>query len=168
MKHASWYLPNLILVGLIFNLGSCKFDHTLTKIQYMPDMADSQSTKSQLTYIDPPEGSVSRMQGIYPETAEEAEDVLRNPWTPDPMNLAMGKRMYETYCTVCHGADGKGGHSLGDNFPMPPDITDASYKQRGDGFWFHRITFGAAIMPGYGHSISIHERWMLVHYAKTL
>ncbi|NBQ53831.1 MAG: cytochrome c [Proteobacteria bacterium] len=37
-----------------------------------------------------------------------------------------------------------------------------------DGFYFHKMTFGGAIMPSYGHAISPQERWQIAHYIHEL
>ncbi len=37
----------------------------------------------------------------------------------DPLRVNAGKRVFETICLACHGADGKGNHALG-----APDLTD--------------------------------------------
>lgn len=86
----------------------------------------------------------------------------------DPEMMALGEKMYNTYCIPCHGAAGKGDGSITDLYPRPPDITADIYKKRGDGFFFHRITFGANIMPAYGYATTLPERWAVVHYVRKL
>ena len=77
--------------------------------------------------------------------------------------------MYQTYCTVCHGEDGKGKGPLGDAYPIPvPDITAANYLAKKDGFYFLRISQGGQMMPAYAYAISPHERWQLIAYLRTL
>lgn len=159
----------LLVAPLVFPAG-CNRGPDARKIQYVPDMADSPATKSQRSYIDPPEGSFAMGSMIYPKTVEEAEKVLLMPprIKEDPGTEAAGKHLYETFCTVCHGPDAKGGGSLGENFPRPPDLTHESYKARLDGFFFYRITFGANIMPAYGYAITIPERWQIVTHVRKL
>ncbi len=153
-------------------LGGCNIagdhDETATKVQYMPDMADGPTVKAQENYLDPPEHSVPVTGILYPETIEEAQEVFKNPFPPSDENLAKGKELYNTFCIPCHGADGRGGGSLGPLAPIPPDITHANYQANTDGFFFYRITFGKGMMPGYGHAISPGERWQIVHYLRTL
>ena len=134
-----------------------------TKLQYMPDMADAPTVKAQEDYLDPPAHSVARGSIRYADTAETS--TLTAKGKP---NFAQGKQLYETFCLVCHGTQGKGNGTIIDDFPRPPDITAQVYKERSDGFLFHRITFGTAIMPSYGHATSRAERWQIVYYLRSL
>ncbi len=155
-------------IMLFFLFVGC--DRSVTKLQYMPDMADTPTVKAQRDYLDPPEHALAVDAMIYPETVEESEAVLTNEVAVNNEVLSEGKELYETYCQVCHGADAKGGpNMLGPQAPLPPDITHPAYASRADGFYFHRITFGKLpLMPGYGHATDRVERWKIVHYVRTL
>jgi len=143
-------------------------DPTQPKVQYVPDMADAPTMKPQENYLEPPEGAVSSSAILYPATVEEAEKNLKNPLPNEPQVVALGEKTFNTFCIPCHGAAAKGDGSITDLYPRPPDLTAEIYQKRGDGFFFHRITFGANIMPGYGHAIMPHERWATVHYLRKL
>jgi cytochrome c5 len=143
-------------------------DNSQPKVQYVPDMADAPTMKPQENYIDPPEGSVATTAILYPKTVEEAEANLKNPLPNEPQVLALGEKTYNTFCVPCHGAAAKGDGSITDVYPQPPDLTSEAYQKRADGFFFYRITFGANIMPGYGHATMPHERWATVHYLRKL
>ncbi len=143
-------------------------DSSQPKVQYVPDMADAPTMKPQENYLEPPEGSVPSGALNYPKTAEEAEVSMKNPLPNDPQVVALGEKMYNTYCIPCHGAAAKGDGPITDLYPRPPDLTTDIYQKRGDGFYFHRITFGANIMPGYGHATEPYERWAVVYYLRKL
>ncbi len=166
-KSTAWRLP-LLLVGSVLLLGGCRFTDGNTKIQYMPDMADSPTFKPQETFLEPPEHSIPINGVLYPDTIEQAEKELKNPYPPSEQIIAEGKVAYENFCVACHGVGGKGDNALGPRFPKVTDISTAAYKDRNDAFIFYRITFGAASMPSYGDKISAHERWKIVHYLRTL
>lgn len=172
MKHvptqASWLMAGM--ATLIFAGCNVAGDvgNVPTKIQYMPDMADSPTTKAHESYIEPPEHAVPINGVLYPDTVEEAQQVFKNPFPASDANIAKGKALYNTFCIPCHGADAKGKGSLGPQAPVPPDITHANYQKMNDGFFFYRITFGKGMMPGYGHSTNPGERWQIVHYLRTL
>ncbi len=156
---------SIIVVGILSLLGACTNDPDQTKLQYFPDMADSPAIKTQGNYIDPPEGSVARTAILYPDTPEEAEQLLKNPLvgqSDEAKHAEEGKVLFGKFCTPCHGQDGKGNGTIVDKFPRPPDLTQDLYKTRQDGFFFHRITFGSAIMPAYGYAITAKERWQIV------
>ncbi|MBP6217053.1 MAG: cytochrome c [Oligoflexales bacterium] len=147
----------------------CSCDPSETNWQYMPDMVDGPMAKAQRTYINPPEGSIARNAILYPKTPEESELVMHSPYSghvPDETVLEEGRHLFQTFCAVCHGSDAKGAGHLADKFPPAPDLTGEVYQKRGDGFFFHRITFGSVIMPSYGHAISLHERWKLIAYLR--
>ena len=157
-----------VIVALVVGTASCNNDPNTTKMQYVPDMADSSTVKPQREYLAPPEGSVSMNAILYPETMEESEKVLKNPFPANEQTEELGKVLFNSFCIPCHGEDGQGKGSITDVFPMPPDITSEAYVQRGDGMFFHKITFGGPIMPSLGHAISAHERWQIVHYVRKM
>lgn len=170
---------NILFTGILLGgLSACKEDPDQTKLQYFPDMADSPAFKTQGNYIDPPEGAVSRTAILYPETLEEAEKVLKNPFRGQPneeAHLENGKRLFGIYCAPCHGFSGKGDGRIteptadgGTGFPRPPDLSLDMYKKKQDGFYFYRATFGSALMPGYGHATTSNERWEINLYVTYL
>ena len=159
-----------VAIATTLSVG-CRNHPEQTKLQYMPDMADAPTVKAQEDYIDPPPHSVARNTMYYPNTVEEAEQRLTMPPEikgQEVVGIYDGEKLYETYCTVCHGVAGQGNGTLNDKFPRPPDITSDYHKLKSDGFFFHKITFGSAIMPAYGHSIYPAERWEIVKHIRTL
>lgn len=165
MKNIPHILAACILAqGL---LTGC--DETKTKIQYMPDMADAPTVKAQEDYLNPPEGSVAITSIPYGSTPEENAQYMTNPVPSTEGSVSQGEKLFNTFCTVCHGKDGKGKGTITDEFPQPPDITADVYKQKPDSFFFYRIsTGGAAFMPSYAHAIDLKERWMIVNYLRKL
>lgn len=95
---------------------------------------------------------------------------------PDGRNLVEGQRLFDIYCTACHGVDGKGNAPVADNssgkrFPVPPpnlsgvgNIT----QLRTDGYLFFTIRDGASVMPGYGTAMLDKDIWDLVAYMRTM
>ena len=160
--------PLFLVVGLS-GLFSCEFDPKTTKLQYMPDMADAPTVKAQEDYLDPPEHAVATNAILYPSSMEVAEKEFRNPFRANPKSLENGKEMYNTFCAVCHGLDGKSKGTLGSAYPIDvPDITREDLAARKDGFYFMKITEGGPIMPSYGHAIDPKERWNIVLYLRSL
>ncbi len=150
---------------------ACVPDGNVTKLQFMPDMADGPVAKVLRSYLDPPENSVAMNAIFYPESPEEAEQVLESPYYNQrhlEEKLQDGKKLYGDYCTPCHGKLGKGDGTITDKYPRPPDITNDYYKEKKDGFFYYRIVFGGDLMPSYGHAISNIERWKIVLYIRKL
>ena len=157
------------LMVATLGVSGCRYDGTGTKMQWAPDMADAPTSKPQKSYLDPPPGSVAMGAIFYPKTPEDAEKLINFPefLAKDPAGEEKGKQLFETFCSVCHGPDAKGGAHVAPAI-LPPDLTLPVYKDRKDGFFFYRITFGTSVMPGYGHAISAHERWFIVKYLRKL
>ncbi len=170
-------VKNLYFSFLYFLLvqASCNIDHERnthkTKVQYMPDMADSPIVKTQRDYLDPPEGSIPHNALLHPKTSEEAEKILKNPYrnsTQRKKHESEGKKLFEIHCYPCHGMTGKGDGPVTYKYPAPPDITTANYKKRGDGHFYHVILNGIRNMPKYGHAVSDHERWKIILHLRNL
>ncbi len=156
---------------LAFLFVGCIPDGNQTKLQYMPDMADSPAVKAQLDYLDPPEGSIATNAIFYAKDSTEAEGLFKNPFLGRPNEEAdrrKGKDLYLGFCTPCHGTGAKGDGSVTDKYPKPPDLTTLAYQKRQDGFFYHTITKGVRNMPGYGHSITSDERWRIVLHLRKL
>lgn len=162
----------LMATGLFLLLVGCYGETSQTKLQYMPDMADSPTVKAQEDYLDPPEGSVSTTAVIYPEDMSVAEKEFVNPFPANESNQEQGKKLYNTYCSLCHGLSGKGGNSstLTDAYPKAaiPDITRADMVAMKDGFFYMKISTGGPMMPSYGHATTSNERWQIVSYVRQL
>ena len=171
MLTSCLFRKTYILLLSLLVLESCKRDGNETKLQYAPDMADAPTVKPQQDYLDPPEGSVAHNAFFYPETIEESEKVLVSPYTDGQFSkqqLNEGKWLWNQVCITCHGADAKGEGYISDVYPRAPDLTAELYTKKRDGFFFYRITFGAALMPGYGHALDVHERWKIILYLRKL
>ena len=161
----------LSLCGTLLMWCACEQDSNLTKIQYMPDMADAPTVKSYREYLDPPEGSIAIDAVFYPESVEQAEAILENPLLKSreiAVEQEKGKVLFNDFCAVCHGTQAKGNGTVVHKYPRPPDITVAKYLEKKDGYFFYTMTFGSNVMPGYGHALSVEERWQIVLYLRSL
>ncbi len=162
-------MNKIIIIGCLAVMSLVGCDKRITKLQYAPDMADSATIKSQESILLPPENAIAMSQHIYPQDVLDAEKALKNPLELNTRNLQAGKKLWGIYCAVCHGQQGKGKMTLTSAYAAaPPDITGDAYKSRKDGFFFYRITYGAALMPAYGHSTDHFERWQIVQYLRSL
>ena len=121
-----------------------------------------------------PEGVVSvnhsRIPGdrLAPETADME--------IPTGRNLTEGKRLFDNYCTACHGVGGRGGapvvdNSSGKRYPrVPPNLAGAGniVSMRTDGWLFYAVRDGQGMMPGYGYAMLDEDVWDLVAYMRTM
>ena len=103
------------------------------------------------------------------EAPPEAKAVA-NPVLSSPEVLAEGKALYQRNCQLCHGASGRGdGPATGYVKPAPADIsTPAAQAAMTDGGMFWKLTTGRQPMPPFGTKLTERERWVLVHYVRSL
>jgi mono/diheme cytochrome c family protein len=114
-----------------------------------------------------PPGTVPR-EGAELVVAREVYAARRNPVPADPASLARGQKLYEVYCTPCHGASGKGDGLVTPRFIPAPDLTTAPVQAKPDGHFSYYIGYGGAVMPAYGEALSVTERWDIVNYLRAL
>jgi len=158
-------------------------DHTQRPgFEYMPDMAHSLPydsfaanpvTRDGKTLQPPVVGTLPRgFRRLHyqptPEDALRAGRELRNPFAADEAHLAQGRQLYETFCLVCHGAQGKGDGPLVPKIPNPPSYSSERVRGMAAGQLFHVITFGSGRMPSYASQIAERDRWLIVGYVERL
>lgn len=87
-----------------------------------------------------------------------------------------GKRLFEHYCSVCHGIVGAGdGFNSYNLEPKPKSFRDKVYMSNlSDSNLLQVISLGgtsmnkSVMMPAYSHTLSIIERERIVKYIRTL
>ncbi len=132
------------------------------------DMKVQPSIKPQEAPRSPAPGTVPREGWERPMTRDEAGKALSNPVPITRTSVENGRRLFETYCALCHGPNGKGMGPVATKFIPPPDLTLPLFQQRADGFIYGTIRNGGAVMPPYGEALSPAERWDLVNYLRSL
>jgi mono/diheme cytochrome c family protein len=152
------------------------------RYEFLPDMAHSVPydayapnpvTRDGKTLQRPVPGTIPRgplpfHYAATPEDAERAGRELVNPIEANSAALARGRKVYETFCFVCHGASGAGDGPIIPKFPNPPDYASPRLLAMPDGQIFHVITRGTEVMPPYAGQISPDDRWKVVLYVRTL
>ena len=143
------------------------------------DMADSQGHKAyEVPMKGIAEGAIAQPDirspiGYTPNYERTSPEgmALTSPLANDEATLAQGEKMYNTYCTPCHGD----GENLGPvaqpgRFPGVVALSGAGgvSKSRTDGWIYLTIRNGGAIMPYYSWAMSDAEMWSIVHYVRTL
>lgn len=170
----------LLLTGVI--LVGCGAGRNKTNVELIQDMMDQISLKAQ-NYDEkrgeasvrvPPEGTVPR--GYTPE--QYANDPLaagRNLRNPLANNfsediISKGKKQYEIYCSVCHGAQGAGDGRIAEYMTIAiPSLLDSNSRNYSDGRLYHIITHGQGLMGAYAPQIfHAEDRWAVVNYIRKL
>jgi len=101
---------------------------------------------------------------------------LVNPFANDTTMLAEGQKLYTSFCSHCHGAQGKGDGSIvaAGKFPPPPSYSTGTSSRGGamkdltDGKIYHTITYGVNLMGAHASQITPEERWKIVLYVHQL
>lgn len=108
---------------------------------------------------------------IIPKEQRDVAAKEPNPVKTSESSVTIGREHFTTFCTPCHGSEGKGGVSgpVATKFIPAPDLTNPELqKQRTDGYWHSYIVTGGAVMPAYGEALSSEEAWHVVNFLRTL
>jgi mono/diheme cytochrome c family protein len=120
----------------------------------------------------PPEGTVPMGTMPYPYARDDKVRPgleLHNPLASSgTAELPRAKRIYETYCMVCHGPAGEGDGPIIGRFPNPPSFLAQPARALPDGQIFHIITQGRGLMASYAAQVRPEDRWRLVLYIRWL
>ncbi|MFL2602183.1 MAG: c-type cytochrome [Flavobacteriaceae bacterium] len=161
-------------------MSSC-FDSSKPNYQYFPNMYESvgygtydesdafpNGIEAQL----PVEGSVPRGWQPYEfedsnEGYELAKVNLTSPLLNNEDNLANGKKMYEIYCSVCHGSKGDGNGILmeREKFLGIPSYADRDITE---GSIYHVLMYGINLMGSHAGQVNDEERWQISQYVLKL
>jgi cytochrome c oxidase cbb3-type subunit 2 len=111
-----------------------------------------------------------------PVTGMQAILERKNPLSGDANAIALGKKLYETNCAACHGADGKGG--------IGPNVVDNIWLDKEgdvtDGFIYFVIAKGTTAgmqingrvgkggMPAYDTMFDEEKIWSMTAYIRSL
>jgi mono/diheme cytochrome c family protein len=95
---------------------------------------------------------------------------MKNPVKADDEAINIGKGLYAKHCKSCHGKNGEGdGTKAAELKTSPGDFTSADFQKQTDGELYFKTTQGREDMPEFKKKIASDEdRWMLVHYLRTL
>jgi mono/diheme cytochrome c family protein len=139
---------------------------TVLALPWSHDMARGRAVAPQTMMLAPPPNTLA--VGRQPVMDRiEADGRLTNPVAASPEVLKQGRALFETYCAVCHGADGRGQGPVGKYFSGIPNLSATAIQTYSDGLIYSIIREGGFSMPGYAETLSPRERWALVHMIRT-
>jgi mono/diheme cytochrome c family protein len=164
-----------------FAMLGCGASDEQRAYEYMPDMARSPAykayspnpvTRDGLTLQRPVMGTIARGDrplhyGPGEQEAARAGRELKSPIRSTQVALSDGKALFQSYCLVCHGAEGKGDGPIASKIPPPPSYVSPRLLGFQPGRIFHVITFGSGKMPSHASQLSADERWKVVAYVHT-
>ena len=131
------------------------------------DMFVQSIVRPLLMMFAPPPGTVA-LGSEAPLALEAADRISRNPLVPSPENVEAGRKLYTTYCAVCHGVSGKGDGPVAGGALAPANLTSPLIQQKSDGHFEGVMRNGIRTMPQYHEGLSRQERWQVVLYVRAL
>jgi mono/diheme cytochrome c family protein len=96
---------------------------------------------------------------------------MKNPLPETDEVLSQGQQAFLGSCALCHGADGRGGTSIGSHMDPPAmDLTSAHVQHWSDGELFWIIQNGVRLtgMPSWKSSVSDDDTWKLARFIHNL
>jgi mono/diheme cytochrome c family protein len=101
-------------------------------------------------------------------TAPARAAARKNPVAVNETSLALGKKIYERQCLVCHGATGKGdGPAAVHLQKRPSNLSSSKLWEQSDGALFWKVNEGHRPMPTFKNLMSDEERWPVINYIRT-
>ena len=173
-------LASFALVSTALLALSCRQTSQRRALEYMPDMvrdpafkafAPNPVTRDRLTLQPAVAGTIPRGYVPFHYGPGEGEAIragkeLLNPFSGSPDTLRQGRALFETYCMICHGPEGKGDGPLAGKIPSPPSYTSDRLLSFPAGRIYHVITMGSGKMPSYAPQLTAAERWKVVTYIR--
>ncbi|MDY8137134.1 cytochrome c [Aquimarina sp. 2201CG5-10] len=104
---------------------------------------------------------------VAPKEAKE----LKNPISKSnkESSITMGRKIFDTKCSICHGETGRGDGAAAPRVgPKPANFTTEGVQKQEDGEIFWKLSNGKGFMPKWEIKLSEEERWSLVNYIRTL
>lgn len=175
---------SVILILPVVFFSSCDRHRNMPGYDFMPDMMYSQAYETysenpvfpdSMTLQVPVSGTmpmdmVAFRFDVLPENRLLAGQTLLSREQMAMKHVFEGKKLYTTFCLVCHGESGKGdGYlSISGLLPVKPgDLTQDRLVQSSRGELFHVVTVGYGLMGAYGPILSERDRWKIIEYVKV-
>lgn len=104
-----------------------------------------------------------------PWKAPAEADKLKDPMAGNKKAAALGGKVFNSLCWVCHGMEGRGdGPSAAALKVKPSDLGSLAVQAQSNGALYWKITHGRGEMASYEQVLSREDRWALAHYLRTL
>ena len=167
--------PAILATVAALAVLACNPDDVVHRIDWFATMRHQRSIKPYARPIPPVPGTVP-VTGAEPAMSPQTADRLVNARTRTSESINRGRFLYETYCLVCHGQEGRGDGPIssaagGPFFGVRSLVTD-ELARRTDGYIYAVIVsgqvMGRGLMPIYGDKVRGADRWDLVNYVRTL
>lgn len=83
--------------------------------------------------------------------------------------MQRGQERFNINCAICHGP-AAAGDGIVKQYGMATIVSllDQRIRDMSDGEIFHTITHGKNTMYGYGHNVTVNDRWAIIAYLRAL
>jgi mono/diheme cytochrome c family protein len=166
-------VSGLIGLALAAGLAGCRgteIEDALGKVSWFSNMRNQPAVEPfEEPARMPPEGTVAVDAGVPLGASPDDYDGVPNPAPASEASLERGKELYGVYCSLCHGAEGRGGGSVEGPFPrgLINQLVTPRAQQLSDGYLFGMMSTGRGLMPNY-RRIPQEDRWHIVNYVRQL
>jgi mono/diheme cytochrome c family protein len=130
----------------------------------------AQEKKAENHAAAPASDQTAQAQPAHPAVVSEEDAARKNPNKFTDVSVARGKKVFETQCSMCHGANADGkGEMVQEMKINPPDFTkEETQKKWTDGALFTFIGSGAgSTMPGQGSRMADKQKWDIVNFLRA-
>jgi len=195
MKRFTFLTAGLVATILAVGFISCSNGNKVPGKIYMPDMTYSRAIESyslldstvfttnaanrghEISYNSKPVDGTIKKGELFPYTLpNDSAGYAMSAGVKNPLPPLAGKdsaetaRLFNVYCAICHGAEGKANGPLATTGKIGgvANFTLDAYVKMADGTMFHSINYGKNNMGSYASQLDRKQRWQLVHYIRTL
>jgi mono/diheme cytochrome c family protein len=168
--RGAWVARALLAASVSLGAGGCTtLDNAIGSIPWFTTMRDQVAVRPfEPPVLSPPAGSVPTWG--REDSLDIFTDLLdvANPVPRTAASVERGRRVYDTYCAVCHGGRGGGDGTVAGKLGYVPPLTSDMSRQRSEGYLYAMIKQGRGLMPRYGDKIRGADRWHVVNYVRQL
>ena len=101
--------------------------------------------------------------------APEPQASMKNPLKSNRVNVTAGEKLFQSYCSGCHGEDATGSEdSSPDPDSMVPPNLVKRLKSHSEGGFFWKIQTGRNDMPSFQDELDEKEIWQIVIFLRRL
>lgn len=155
-EHWKWsFICLAIVIVLVIAVGGLMMVRRGFSARDQPSWVETFAARSARSMAVP--ARAKQMRNLIPNTAQ---------------NLSDARAHWADHCAICHGNDGKGNTTIGQNlYPKAPDMNLPATQNLTDGEIYYTIQNGIRLtgMPAWGKDIDNDEdTWKLVHFIRHL
>jgi mono/diheme cytochrome c family protein len=133
------------------------------------DMWKQKSIKPYEMPMSYPKDTVTIDGKTDPAERQKVEAITSNQLDPSKLDVEVGKQLYMTHCSVCHGEKADGNGPVIKKGFYPVNLKVQAVKNRSEGYIFAYIRYGGKVMmPSYRENLSEEQAWQVVNFIRHI